>query len=1202
MPYDKLHFSKKNEKKILKKVKKQWVVASMSVLALLSGGFALEGSIVHADDQGGSDANVTSAVESKPVDNASATNANQSGASNVESANHSDSVATMSASQSNLPTASSTSTDTTNTDNDATNQSSASVDTNTSSAANSSSNSASSTNAESSSASSDAQSSSSNDVQSSSSSNAQSSSSNTQSSTKDDYITASSSNRDKSTSSDYHSVTSSASAKSTSASSSSNASSENSTTSSSASSTSGSDSSSASGTSLNGSSSASSSNVTTLNVSNDILSIDDANLSVRLATDTGSTGSQSSETAAFSNGFSAAVAAAAGGSSVATSADSEFNSGVQAFYAANAGAISAWNSLHPDDLKSANSTDTFASNNAYYANGFNAVNDAYSTYNSLNSGAGTQSGSSVYGTSASATTSNFASGSVDRSKSAVVVNSPSDSAEATSGNDVQSASSGNISLASDSAEGQSAAYNYAVDFFLSRQGAYDAESGRWNGTDKNGSFSALDATKNSNNPYVQAYNGAQAAIDDENSGGYRSVNALTGNNSVNYSYGYNDVANKVNNGYVDAQGNKTYIYFAANPVMLDSYLADSANNGHQSEIRITKDMQSTSGSSSASLTGTDTYVTVNGQNHVVDLTTMHNNPFNINLTIENFAKMYGTNVYGQINMYNSTTGSLKYKNINYEGSQLFYGSSVPNVYIDGGVNVISEGQYTSIWGSRNTDNYNQQNLEVTNLEVLPGATYNGETQDGNVIELGGNLILDAGAKMILRPGGSGGENAGSYGSSGNKGIALKGSGANVNISQGADLSIVPKDSGADAIYTAAGSNINVNGGSINIVYNQNPNDTNPTNIQGSVTVQNGGSLTTHATKGVTNYGGNLISVAGNLNVINRGNLYVYADGTNTNGDLTLFSNSGNVLINTPGNNIVFSKNGLNNDGTGTAAGTFFKNTGNIVAYSAKGSLDGKDTGSAQSMIKVLGNGNVVYYKYGQSDNQAQYTTLNNFNNSNSKFLEFTAVPTVYFSGLPQLAADSNTKSGYDVVANVKLSNVEDSNGYVYLRTTTNTADETPTGSTTMLSDPDQQTGNGSDSDYRNAYTVKVPVSAFTQNSDGSYYYKYVQTLNTTNTAPTSVTIDAQYGVTNQSATISDNNGNTQFTSTTHNPSTSAVTNNTGNATGTLADNVIVPNDSDKQVSAADSAASAAAQVANTAGSMNTGSYSLTASSASAAVG
>ncbi|MHA8263440.1 hypothetical protein ACYATO_07065 [Lactobacillaceae bacterium Melli_B3] len=206
--------------------------------------------------------------------------------------------------------------------------------------------------------------------------------------------------------------------------------------------------------------------------------------------------------------------------------------------------------------------------------------------------------------------------------------------------------------------------------------------------------------------------------------------------------------------------------------------------------------------------------------------------------IENFRKMYGYNIYGPINLYNSSSGSLTYKNVNYEGSQLFYGTNLPNLYIDGGVSAISEGSYVSPFNTKGytTQNYNQQNIQVSNMELLPNAYYYGKTQQGNNIELGGSLKLDQGSNMILVPSGSNGENyVSNNGSIGDRGLVLTGKSSNLQIGNNANLTINPSDNKASALYIAQVDVID--GGTLNVNYSNNPGDSQPTLIQGNVTVQ-----------------------------------------------------------------------------------------------------------------------------------------------------------------------------------------------------------------------------------------------------------------------------------------------------------------------------------------------------------------------------
>ncbi|MHA8263594.1 beta strand repeat-containing protein [Lactobacillaceae bacterium Melli_B3] len=929
---------------------------------------------------------------------------------------------------------------------------------------------------------------------------------------------------------------------------------------------------------------------------------------------------------AFSNGFSAVSSAIAAGSSVANSSDSNFNSGVQAYYAANAGAVNAWNSLHPDDTKPAISAGTFNSSNAFYVNGYNATIDAYNTYNSLNSGAGTQSGASAYGSNTNTPfTSN---GSVNRNISAQVVNSPNDSAEASSSNNVQSGTAGNIAGTGINtvAPDQKLAYNYAIDYFLGRQGAYDAETGRWNGKDSNGSYTVFDGKTQSNNPYTQAYNGAQTAITNaqnnssSTAGNQKNTISPINSGDANYQYGYNDVYDKVQN--------KNTIF-----VSTDTQLTNSGFRGYLSNlsgtvtIRLLNDFN-VADSYNYTKANSNLNLIVDGQNHLADFRSyqMTYTGTNVNLTIQNFRKMYAYTYYGPINNNggSSTSGTATFKNVNYEGSQLFYGTNIPFI-ADGVVNANSVGQYTSPYISNfGTQGSNQQNLQVGSMTVKKGASYYGKTQNGNVIELGGNLTLEDGATMTLTPMGSSCENK--YGpGSGNYGLVVgnvvgNNNSGNVQINNNASLNITPGDAVSDPLKIQSG-NININGGSLNINYNQNPTDPLPTYVNGGITVGNGGNLNVHATNGVNNYGGSLIYLApnvGTLNVQDRGNLSVIADGANTNSKMTLLNNGGNVTISNPGKNVVISKIGSDPTkkdsivNSGGGQGNLFYQTP-VIAYSVKPQIDNLEKNDPKYVVTIDKSGN--WTTWNSNGTSGQDSDLNAAYKNNSGYISFHAVPTVFITGNASLQTDNNAGSKFDVITTLSLSNVTSTDGYVYVRTTTNGTDEKPvtgdnpddssikTNSNGMLLSG-QPTANGGDNDYRDGYTTAIPVSKFTHIGDkdsGQYVYQYVHSLNAANGTPNDVIVTAQYQVTNNSVEIKSSNGQTVTTKNTHNPATTALTIGNTTTSGTLTQNATIQDNVNQTSSAASGATSFANQASSAYSSTPFSSYSSSVASAYSAI-
>ncbi|MHA8263686.1 hypothetical protein ACYATO_08370 [Lactobacillaceae bacterium Melli_B3] len=52
---------------------------------------------------------------------------------------------------------------------------------------------------------------------------------------------------------------------------------------------------------------------------------------------------------------------------------------------------------------------------------------------------------------------------------------------------------------------------------------------------------------------------------------------------------------------------------------------------------------------------------------------------------------------------------------------------------------------------KSSDEKNQRNMQVNSVTVLSGATYNGDTYSGNVLELGGGFTIEKGGTANLTP-------------------------------------------------------------------------------------------------------------------------------------------------------------------------------------------------------------------------------------------------------------------------------------------------------------------------------------------------------------------------------------------------------------------------------------------------------------------
>ncbi|MGJ0737528.1 pectate lyase-like adhesive domain-containing protein, partial [Lacticaseibacillus rhamnosus] len=154
---------------------------------------------------------------------------------------------------------------------------------------------------------------------------------------------------------------------------------------------------------------------------------------------------------------------------------------------------------------------------------------------------------------------------------------------------------------------------------------------------------------------------------------------------------------------------------------------------------------------------------INGNNHTIDFqkkyfeadpTSSQNESFTIN-----DLNMYGYSWWGPVTIKGSKPKdgidhSVVFNNVTYTGAQLMYGIYT-KAFIKGNTKIQSVGSYVSpLDGSTQTTQGlgNQQNFQISYLEVLPGATYTGTTTGGTNVEVydGGSFIVDKGATVNLQ--------------------------------------------------------------------------------------------------------------------------------------------------------------------------------------------------------------------------------------------------------------------------------------------------------------------------------------------------------------------------------------------------------------------------------------------------------------------
>ncbi|TPR41464.1 hypothetical protein DY123_06205 [Apilactobacillus micheneri] len=502
-------------------------------------------------------------------------------------------------------------------------------------------------------------------------------------------------------------------------------------------------------------------------------------------------------------------------------------------------------------------------------------------------------------------------------------------------------------------------FRYGANAFLSYQGAIDAKTGKWQGTNYDKTYikdkktsSTTDFYDNnegykSNNldSYYQSYEGAKQAIKDQfkdssgnDTSGINSSNSISqynnalSNNTSNNSYfssGYDNVSQDVKNG----------IGYVNNSAELQYVMTTSSAIGKLNTLRLSNDLNYNDIGTSTSETNnsvTSDSFNLDGQNHIADFKgtqygILFNNPSDVNNTsnnfnISNFKTLYGTNYYGPFKGTNG--GNLTFKNFNYVGPQMLDAPN-DNVYIGGNVNVHQN--MNSAGGSGNVYNspfnYNisgdmgaQQNLNITNLTVLPGSNYFGDDDSyrgGNLIQLKGNLTIGENSNVTLVPRGYSAGDGTSSSSNGNSNYGIYftgGSGSKLNLSNNANLNIIPAQLSSDnnggysqgyasAIYDNGGQ-INIDGGNINIEANGSTyGGNNPLYLTSGakVNITNNGLLQIKSNNNSSGNGSNglLYNSGSTINVSDGGNLIVdTSDSSNTDNNISLIN--GAVNVNNPG--------------------------------------------------------------------------------------------------------------------------------------------------------------------------------------------------------------------------------------------------------------------------------------------------------------
>ncbi|TPR19323.1 DUF5776 domain-containing protein [Apilactobacillus timberlakei] len=784
---------------------------------------------------------------------------------------------------------------------------------------------------------------------------------------------------------------------------------------------------------------------------------------------------------------STSISSASNSISLTISADNLAEAGLKSIltsdiYQRELGTNDAWSQIQSNQPPTLNSG---INNTNSYINSFNGVVDAWNKYNSMNMGVGTQSVPNYINYKNVSNPNdpnsvdpylNSGDSSINREnltqiKKAEIPSDPSSSHE------THNESENIVSQSTD------ADYNAGITYFLLHQGYHDAESGKWNGTAKNQSYTP---NPSSDNAYDQAYMGAQEAIskqwNSDNTLNYDIQNGqrftpTASSNNANFKSGFDDVVSQVNQGtaFISNAIQFNNAIYTGNQVSGDSNQYASLDRNeyyyqHINNVKFVQDInfQNTTFGTSSGSTEYDNYLdpyynsygtlTYDGQNHAADfgdaLYSMDDNGL---LNIKNFSALYGTNFYGPFKL--ESYGTLNYSNVTYVGSQLMMSNDVDvNVYNN--LNVFSVGRYMNPWGQLATTeawNYlsdnninggygdDQQNFQINNFTLKSNSNYYGSTTGGNVVEADGNFTIDSNAHMKLAPMGA---HFGAEDSVGTAavGLYLKSSG-NVLINPGAQVDIVPQSDGSfgngQGLYIDNGS-LTIDNGSLNIIDNGSPYNNYANTIDGTVNVKNGGSFNIYGSNlsDYYNYSGYLLYVEETLNITNRGNLYIHTDGSG--GNLTLLYNSGALNISNPGKHVTLQiDNGSANNTNKGNGNLFYGNT--INAYSVKYSLgydsEGRINNPSPDMpyyqVTVPTSGNIQYYDLGKGQ-----LVTSNYVIDNSKYLSFNSTPNAFFDG--QSMIKQNSSGQYEVVGKVELSNLpsndtdnpnrleKDANGKVYM--------------------------------------------------------------------------------------------------------------------------------------------------------------------------
>ncbi|UQS84931.1 DUF5776 domain-containing protein [Apilactobacillus apisilvae] len=480
-------------------------------------------------------------------------------------------------------------------------------------------------------------------------------------------------------------------------------------------------------------------------------------------------------------------------------------------------------------------------------------------------------------------------------------------------------------------------------------------------------------------------------------------------------------------------------------------------------------------------------------------------------------------VYGNLNVFSVGNYTSPFQNnVITEGS-----NSADNV--TGGVG-------KSVFGD------NQENFEANNLRLHSGANYYGSTTGGTVLNLTGNVVLDSGSNMQLVPmrttqgQASGGDSS--------NGVYLRNSltsNGTIYVNKGANLNIIPKAgpnaSGlAQGIYLSTAQNqITVDGGTLSVDLNGTPGVTNANYNAGSITVANDGNFNVTG-ENLGNFSGYLLNVLANLNINNRGNFNIVTDGTGNSP--TLLYNYGQFNVDNPGKSVYLQIKPLTNqDGSYKQDGSGYLFTNQINAYSVSYALGYKpgstqvNSGNDQYYYKLTvpnTNGSKIQYVPLESDGKPGSPVPSSDSAYGAKYISLNATPNANFDG--HINVQNQTNGNSDLNGNLILTNLPSkqdnggNNGHVNI-TIQNKIDE----KTNTIGSPDSMVLVGSNGSQQNltyvrqsdgSYNVKIPQIDKTDNNTYRIAFTYqLDSSQVPSKDGDSLSATAKYFVTGQTQTI-----------------------------------------------------------------------------------